>query len=730
MKPWGVALLLPLCGVLVGSATASAPIEKGTPSPAAAVATSDNRGQDNRGQDNRGQDNRGQDNRSQEKDTQAPAPVVAPPPLGAATTDSRKTPPTTPAPHPDTPVSQPETVVSQPKVAVSTGAVPEPTAKVESGEARVVSEGNAPTASAVANATLPPNPSTQPPFITEQVIPSPLDTQQGHRPAKPPPPPPPSHSTPSRSPVKNVTVEENDDEEPMLWTVAKDTPLRVRPSQRSEVQKVARIGQLFLARGIEGGYTFLEAIDGTARGWLKQRLLVPSGPANATRPLGSPTTPSQHSNKNDNTQQLEAAHLRGTHGQLRGSNKEEWAPGSKVFVAGRLGTLQRKYDGRHGMLSGDWWVELESTGKRELVPAHEIHLTNATASPADVGASAEPAMASDDETSNMRSTFAVCSRDVQFSSNRQGNVNLESHYRLTLLADECSRQCARTKGCACFTWNGRNSRCWLMGQCNTPEAKKGFISGHPSCRVPPRPFGDNRDNDVQALARAPPVVRGNIALWELPVINPKGAPPEMLMVAVPPDSRLKGLAGVYVLATKDSPLGPLKNGLPYWRRDTGKGWIFSHARHAMARWVVCVEQKHFHRNAGFLRTSDSHDGRWPQDVADWDSFDSRWLPNRAVTITKMPRATGRQHDSTSALRGALRGQASRESSNVVSSSGSDRSTLKETLKLKRQLAVTPVPVQRASAQQRQNDGGEEELMNHQSLGLLNHEKLEQNTLEI
>eukprot|EP01065_Artemidia_motanka_P010188 TRINITY_DN15366_c1_g1_i1.p1 TRINITY_DN15366_c1_g1~~TRINITY_DN15366_c1_g1_i1.p1 ORF type:complete len:3775 (+),score=1043.04 TRINITY_DN15366_c1_g1_i1:134-11458(+) len=79
-----------------------------------------------------------------------------------------------------------------------------------------------------------------------------------------------------------------------------------------------------------------------------------------------------------------------------------------------------------------------------------------------------------------------CQAGVQYNSANTGNSNLESTHRLAGTADECADICADAAGCKCFTWNGKNDRCWLMSACGNPTPRPPefrMVSGSPGCRV-------------------------------------------------------------------------------------------------------------------------------------------------------------------------------------------------------------------------------------------------------
>merc|ERR1712110_1146605 len=70
--------------------------------------------------------------------------------------------------------------------------------------------------------------------------------------------------------------------------------------------------------------------------------------------------------------------------------------------------------------------------------------------------------------------------DVQYNSHNMGNANLEDAPRNLLDPQSCQDACKATKGCECFTWNGR-SQCWLMTACVTPTKNSGFVAGNATC---------------------------------------------------------------------------------------------------------------------------------------------------------------------------------------------------------------------------------------------------------
>eukprot|EP01062_Namystynia_karyoxenos_P003171 TRINITY_DN1111_c0_g1_i1.p1 TRINITY_DN1111_c0_g1~~TRINITY_DN1111_c0_g1_i1.p1 ORF type:complete len:662 (+),score=206.35 TRINITY_DN1111_c0_g1_i1:66-1988(+) len=78
----------------------------------------------------------------------------------------------------------------------------------------------------------------------------------------------------------------------------------------------------------------------------------------------------------------------------------------------------------------------------------------------------------------------VCSRFTQYNSQREGNANLEDEYRSISNAADCSAQCAVTQGCACFSYNQDNERCFLMSSCKTPTPRHNFIAGDAGCKIP------------------------------------------------------------------------------------------------------------------------------------------------------------------------------------------------------------------------------------------------------
>eukprot|EP00756_Hemistasia_phaeocysticola_P038484 Hpha_TRINITY_DN16761_c0_g2::TRINITY_DN16761_c0_g2_i1::g.76234::m.76234 len=83
--------------------------------------------------------------------------------------------------------------------------------------------------------------------------------------------------------------------------------------------------------------------------------------------------------------------------------------------------------------------------------------------------------------------FAVgdeCLRFTQYNSQREGNANLEEDFRTISTAAACSGQCQLTEGCACFSYNQDNNRCFLMSACKTPTWRHNFVAGPAGCSLP------------------------------------------------------------------------------------------------------------------------------------------------------------------------------------------------------------------------------------------------------
>lgn len=75
--------------------------------------------------------------------------------------------------------------------------------------------------------------------------------------------------------------------------------------------------------------------------------------------------------------------------------------------------------------------------------------------------------------------------DRQYSSQNNGNANLEKSARQASSGGDCQQICASTTGCMCFTHNVGNGKCWLMTSCVTPTTASGIVSGAPVGRACP-----------------------------------------------------------------------------------------------------------------------------------------------------------------------------------------------------------------------------------------------------